>query len=562
MNSTKKQVLINFFIYLGIIVVFIFLSSVAFFRFDLTSEKRYTLSSATKEMVGKLDDIVFIKIYLEGSLPSGYKKLQKETKEILDEFKIYGGENIQFEFINPSENSNEEERLNLYKQLVKKGLEPVTISESDKENISQKIIFPGAIASYRNKEFPLQLLKTQIGTAEEVVLNNSIEGLEYEISNVIRKLTRTQSQKIAILEGQKELEEIWTRDFFKSLQEYYTVERVKLNQQFDALKDYKALIVAKPDSLFDEKDKFAIDQFVMRGGKVLWLLDPVFAEMDSLQKNPITYGIQKPLNLEDMLFVYGVRINSNLIMDIQGAPIPMITGMVGNVPQRSLLPWYYFPLSTSQSNHPIVKNLNAVRFQFASELETLSTQGITKTVLLSSSKYSRTVNVPVKISLDILRQKPIAEQYSKSNIPISVLLEGKFTSVFKNRLPKSITENPSIGFKENSVSTKMIVVSDGDVIRSQIAKNTGEAFPLGYDRFSGQTFGNKNFLLNCVNYLMDESGLISVRSREIKLRLLDKTKIENEKLFWQLINVLSPIILIIIFGVSMFIYRKKNYSSN
>ena len=560
MNSIKKQVYINFFIFFGIVATLFFLSRYAFYRIDLTSEKRYTLSPATKELVIKLDDIVYIKIYLDGDLPAGYKRLKRETKEILDEFKVFAGENIEYEFINPSENQNEADRISLYKQLMKKGLEPVTISESEKESVSQKTIFPGAIATYRSKEFPLQLLKTQVGTVQEVVLNNSIEGLEYEISNVIRKLTRKSSERIALLEGQKELDEIWTRDFVKSLQEYYQVERVKLNQQFDALKNYQALIVAKPDSMFDDKDKFAIDQFVMKGGKVLWLLDPVYAEMDSLQKSPITYGVQNPLNLEDMLFVYGVRLNNNLVMDIQAAPIPMITGMMGNVPQRSLLPWYYFPLSPPKINHPIVNNLNAVKFQFASQLDTLTTKGLKKTVLLSSSQYSRVVNVPVKISLDLLRQKPVQEQYNKSFIPLAVLLEGNFTSCFKNRLPKAITQDPAIGFKEISVENKMIIISDGDVVRNQISKNSSEAYPLGFDRFSGETFGNKNFLLNCVNYLLDESGLIAVRSREIKLRMLDKTKIENEKLFWQILNVISPLLIIVTFGLIMFFIRKRKFS--
>lgn len=561
MSKFKIQSLTQFFTYVGIIIASTFILKYVFFRIDLTSEKRYTLSDATKTLLNDLEDEVFFKIYLEGSLPAEYKKLQRETREMLDEFRVYAKEKIHYEFINPSESSDENQRMGLYKQLSKAGLEAVTVSEAGKDNVTQQIIFPGALVTYRSKETAMQILKTQIGNSQEAIINSSIENLEYELSNTIRKLTRKKKEKIAILNGHKELEEIWIRDFIKSLKEYYEPEIVILNHQIGGLQNYKSLIVAKPDSIIDEKDKFIIDQFIMKGGKVLWLLDAVSADMDSLQKSPVTYGVLRENNLDDMLFRYGARINPNLVMDMQAAPIPMITGMIGNVPQRSLLPWYYFPLVVPKSNHPIVKNLNAVKFQFVSEIDTIPVKDVSKTILLSTSNFSKTVNVPVKISLDILKMKPQPESFQNKNIPLAVLLEGKFQSSFKNRLPYSIIGDPSIGYRDISELNKMIIVSDGDIVRNQISKNTNEAFPLGFDRYSGQTFGNKNFLLNCINYLMDESGLISIRTRELKLRLMDLAEIEKNKTKWQLVNIVSPLVLLLLLGAFKFFIRNKKYSS-
>jgi ABC-2 type transport system permease protein len=303
---------------------------------------------------------------------------------------------------------------------------PATVSENEKDAVSQKILFPGAILTYQERETPVQLLKPQLGYAEEVNINSSIQSLEYEISNSIRKLFVRNKPRVAILQGHGELNEIWLRDFIKSLEEYYEVSLNIINGNFKGLQNKDALIIAQPDSMFSEKDKFVIDQFIMHGGKVLWMIDPIYANMDSLRDKPVMFGLPLEINLDDQLFKYGVRLNANLAMDIQAAPIPMITGSVGNQNQRTLVPWYFFPLSFPLSKHPIVNNLNAVKFDFVSTIDTVNSNNIKKTVLLTTSKYSRTLNSPVRISLEVLKQEPQEKQYNKSFLPLSVLLEGQF----------------------------------------------------------------------------------------------------------------------------------------
>jgi len=531
-----------------------------FFRLDITQEKKYTLAPSTNTLLGELPDIVYIKLYLDGDLPASYLKLQKEIREMINEFRMVAGDNVQYEIINPSEHSNDKAKYDFYRQLAKKGVLPVSISENEQEGVSQKILFPGAILSYRGKEVPVNFLKSRMGAGTDEIVNASVETIEYELSNGIRKLTRTEKEKIAFLEGQGEFTEPWVRDITQGLGEYYQVEHVRINHKLNALAPYRALVIARPDSAFDDKDKFIIDQFIMRGGKVLWLVDGVTADMDSLQSKPVMYGISKELNLDDMLFRYGARILPNLVMDMQSAPIPMITGMLGNQPQRSLLNWNYFPLVTPREKHPIVRNLNPIRFQFASSLDTIPVSGIKKSVLLSSSEYTRIQQTPARISLEILRAKENPSQYAHSPVILAVLLEGTFPSIFKNRISAAVAEDSAIAFKESSVPGKMIVVSDGDVIRNQVSKSTGESFPLGYDRFSGMTFGNRNFLLNCMNYLLDEEGLISLRSREIKLRVLDKNRVNRNKQTLRILNLLLPIGLVCITGILLLFLRKRRYA--
>ncbi|HOV11028.1 MAG TPA: gliding motility-associated ABC transporter substrate-binding protein GldG, partial [Bacteroidales bacterium] len=331
------------------------------------------------------------------------------------------------------------------------------------------------------------------------------------------------------------------------------------------LNKYRALIIAQPDSAFNEKDKYFIDQFVMHGGRVLWLLDPVFANMDSLQRTNQTIGIAIDRNLDDMLFNYGVRINTNLLLDMNALPIPAVTGQYGGQPKVELLPWYYFPVIIPSSKHPIVSNLNAIKMEFVSTIDTVGGKGIKKTVLLSSSKYSNVVNTPARISLDLLQSVPDERRYNKSNLSVAVLLEGSFKSVYLNRIsPELVSDVASFDYKEKSPETKMIVVSDGDVIKNQVDKKTKNPYPLGYDQYTGETFGNKEFIMNCVDYLCDDSGIISVRSREVKMRLLDPKKINNSgtKLSMQLINTVGPVLLVLLFGLIQLIVRKFRYTKN
>ncbi len=571
-TNIKRNNIIQILYGMIIIVLLNIIGSFIYTRFDLTAEKRYSLSPATKTLLKKLDDIVYFKIYLDGDFPAGFKRLSNSTKEMLDEFRAYNS-NIQYEFINPNAIVDKKQRNDMYKLLVEKGIQPTNLQIKQKGGSAQQIIFPGAEVTYKTQTMPLQLLVNQMGIESENVLNNSIQALEYNISNVIRKLSVRAKPRIAIIDGHGELNINEMYDITNALSEYYEVERIRIDEQINKLTKreisdsaatkisniYKAIIIAKPDSAFSEKDKFIIDQYIMYGGKVLWLIDPVFASMDSLKTTNQTVGIANEINLSDQLFRYGVRLNTNLIMDISALPIPIVTGKVGNQPQTSFLPWYYFPIITPIANHSIVKNLNAIKTEFVSSIDTID-NGIKKTILLTSSKYSRLVNTPVIIDLGILKKEPEERLYNKPFQSLAVLLEGAFESNFTNRITIDIAKSDKIGFLEKSKPTAMIVISDGDIIKNQFHYSKGFPLPLGYDQYTRQMFGNKEFILNCMNYLCDDSGLITVRSRELKLRMLDKTKIENSKIQWQLINVVLPVILIILFGMIITYLRQRRYS--
>lgn len=557
-RNLKQQTIIQLFLILAIVVLINVLAQFAFTRLDMTQEKRYSLSQSSKDLATHLDDIVYFKIYLAGDLPPGFLKLRNSLKEMLDEFRVYSKDNIEYEFIDPNSNPNEKERVELYKQLSKKGLYPTTLEENQNGSQSQKLIFPGAIVNFRSKEIPMQILKSKLGSGSDEMLNTSVENLEYEISSVLRKISVEKSISVAFLKGQNELSTSKFSDAANGLKDYYIVDTVSIGGKINALKDFKLLIIPKPDTAFSEKDKFVIDQFVMNGGRVLWLIDQMDIEMDSLETRSTTMAIPKNLNLDDMLFKYGVRINSDLLLDIQAAPIPVITGYVGNQPKQELFPWYYFPLLGTDSKNPIVHNLNLVKTEFASSIDTIETPNVQKTVLLATSKSSRTQSSPARVSLNILRDKPEIQLFNKRNIPVAVLLEGEFSSNFTNRIPDEIANSPEINFQKKSVPTKMIVVSDGDVIASHISKK-GNIYPLGYDRFTRQTFGNRNFILNCVDYLLDNKGVLELRSKEIKMRLLDPEKIESPELIkWT--NLLLPTLMVTIFGILFAFLRKRKFT--
>ncbi len=558
-RSAKRQSIIRMVLLLGILILVNVIAQFVFERIDMTQEKRYSLSKSSKDLASGLEDIVYFKIYLDGDLPPGFLKLKNSLKEMLDEFRIYSNDNIEYEFIDPSANPDEKQRVELYKQLSQKGLFPTNLEENEKGQQSQKIIFPGAIVNYRSQEIPMQILKSKFGGNSDVMLNNSIENLEYEISTVLRKLSREKSTSIAFLRGHNELSTKKISDAANGLSDFYIVDTVNIDGRLNALKDYKLLIIAKPDSAFDEKDKFVIDQFIMKGGRVLWLIDQLAMDMDSLEKQSTNVAIPKELNLDDMLFRYGVRINPDFVLDMQAAPIPVVTGYVGNQPKQEIFPWYYYPLLSAEGKNPIVNNLNMVKTEFASSIDTIEIENVTKTILLTSSKLSRLQAAPARVSLNILREKADPLMFNRRNIPIAVLLEGSFNSNYENRLPTAIATSRDIDFKVKSVDTKMIVVSDGDVISSYVSKK-GNVYPLGYDRFTRQTFGNKSFILNCIDYLCDNKGVLELRAKEIKMRLLDPAKIEQPQ-FIQWLNVILPTILIIIFGLIFTFIRKRKFTS-
>jgi len=561
-RKIRNQHIVELVITLGVIILLNFIGSFYYYRLDLTTEKRYTLSPATKEILTNLDDIVYIKVYLDGELPSGFVRMKTAISELLDEFRWHSPANIQYDFIDPMEDPDPGIRRNIAAQLYKSGLQPTNIQVKQKDGSTmQKIIFPGAIISYSGVDIAVNLLKNNPGFDAEVNINNSIQALEYEFISMIRNLASKKIEKVAFIEGHGELDELQTGDITKGLANFYQVDRGTIRGIYGCLDNYKAIIIAKPQLRFNESDKFVLDQYIMNGGRVLWLLDVVSVSMDSLLDGT-TFAFYSPFNLDDQLFRYGIRLNPDLVKDIQCHVIPVNKGLVGGSPQWSLSPWYYFPVIAPKHDHPITKSLNMIKLEFASSIDTVGeSDNIRKSVLLSTSPYTKRVQLPVQISLRESDMAPSESEYNQSNLPVGILLEGSFQSVFKNRaIPEGVSGN-SLEIRTSSEQTSMIVVSDGDIIRNEVISSPDGPViePLGYDRYTSQVFGNADFILNAINYMTDASGLISLRGREFKLRLLDRQLVRDEKLKWELINLVSPLVLIILIGVIIDIYRKKTY---
>lgn len=573
-KNLKRNQLTSFVITLVIIVVVNIIASFVYTRFDLTSEKRYTLSDTSKEILKNLDDYVYFRIYLEGEFPAGFKKLRKETKEMLDEFRAYS-KFIDYDFINPSESNDAAERNETYKILYQSGLNPTELSIQTKDGAQQIVIWPCALVSYKNKELPLDLLDTQVGKSSQDALNNSARNLEYKFISAIKDLSQRDKPNIAFIEGHGELTDKEVYDITQSLSKKYNVDRVAINEQITALNKrtersdssivissrYDAIIIAKPTKPFSEKDKFIIDQYIMRGGKVLWLIDPVFATMDSLQSSESTMGNSLDLRLDDMFFKYGVRLNKNLLLDYNSAAIALRTGQMGGQAQIEYFRWYYFPLLNSASNSNIVKNINPIKADFVSSIDpVVSDSDVQKIPLLKTSDYTKVSAAPVFISLSLLRQAPDTRMFAQKGQNVAYLLNGKFESLYANRMTSAIVESEEIGFMPSGKETSMIVVADGDIIKNQFHIPKGYPLPLGFDQYTQVTYGNKEFIENAISYLVDGEGLISIRSRELKIRLLDMNKVNDNTMLWQVVNVIVPSALVVVFGFIMAIIRKRKFT--
>ncbi|GAB4454818.1 MAG: gliding motility-associated ABC transporter substrate-binding protein GldG [Bacteroidia bacterium] len=437
---------------------------------------------------------------------------------------------------------------------------PEQVIEKKQNKTSESLVWPGALVSYKGKETVWQIFSRQLGFTPQENINHALNEIEYGICKSIHKVKRKKRPEISIVEGHKELDTLRLYDLIRTLSEEYNISRININHKLYALKNLDAIIIAKPDTLIDEKDKFIIDQFIMKGGKVLWMLDPVKINMDSFRLKGYSLALNNETNLEDMLFRYGVRLNPDLIQDLQCAAIPVNIGFSKGQPNFKLFPWIFYPLIMPTSNHPIVKNMDLIKTEFVSTIDTLSTSGIKKTILLTSSKNSRVAPVPFRVSLAITQFKLKESAFNQGTKPIAVLLEGTFKSLYANRIPSIIMEDSTIQFKEVSVPNKMIVISDGDIAKNDINRSTGVIYPLGYDKYTNQTFANKQFIVNCINYLLDETGLMQLRSREVKLRLLDQKKIALQKTKWQIYNVLLPPVIISILVILQYYWRKRKYA--
>ncbi len=545
-----------------IIILLTFISSFFIIRIDLTSEKRFTISPVTKNILKNLDDVVYVKIYLDGDLNIPFKKMQRNIRETLNEFRIYARKKLEYEFINPMAEKDEKIRNDVFNELYNKGLKPTNILSTDKEGgTSEKLIFPGAMVVYRGIELPLNLLKNNPGLDAEENIHNSMQSIEYELISTIRSLSNKVTEKIAFIEGHGELDEFQTGDITKELANYFQVDRGRINGQHGILDEYKAVIVAKPTKPFPEADKFVLDQYIMNGGKVIWFIDEVSVSMDSLVDGA-TFALINNLNIGDLLFRYGVRINPDLIRDIQCNIIPVNRALAGNPANFIPAPWLYYPLISGPATHPVTRNLNLIKTTYVSSIDTIGArQKLKKTVLLRSSPYSMTVSVPRMISLEEIKENPDKNQFTTPNIPVAVLIEGIFESAFRNRSIRDYLDVQS-SFMETSRPNKMLVVSDGDMIQNEIRLTPKGTLimQLGMDKYTQQYFGNKDFIVNAVNYLTDQEGLIQLRTKEFKLRLLDRNRIRDERLKWQTINSVLPLLVVILSGIIYQYFRKRRYA--
>lgn len=546
------------------IILLVSASSFLRIRLDLTEDKRFTLSTATRHVLDHLKNDIYIQVYLDGEIPIPLKRLKRSVGEMLDEFKIASGRKIDYEFINPSGDKDVKRREELYQNLAKKGLNPVILHASDTEGgQSEKTIFPGMIINYNGVEVPVNFLVNSSASYEQNILR-SIEGLEYELIQTISTLTSDSINKVAFIEGQDEIPEIETADITMSLAKYFTIDRGTIAGKPGILDKYAAVVIAGPEKAFNESDKLVLDQYIMKGGKVLWLIDEVKVNSDSLV-NGETVGLYRPLNIEDQLFRYGVRINPAIIQDLECASIRLMVMSGGTRQQVVSSPWVYYPLLRPASNNPITRNLNRVEGEFANYIDTVGLdRAIKKKILLASSNLSRVISPPVLISLKEADMTPDEKDFNKQNLPVAVLLEGKFPSAFKNRSVNNLTEDKNLKIITESKETRMIVVADADVIRNEVSMSglNESPLPLGRDKYTGQVYGNKDFLINCLNWLVDKNDIMELRSRELKLRLLNTKTIKAQKMRWQIINVAGPLIIVLLAGLTYGYFRKKRYTGN
>ena len=555
------------------IVVFVnVIGYYVFGRLDLTSEKRDTLSKSTKNLLKKVDEPLLYRVYLEGEFPADFKRLQNETKEMLNQFRAYN-KNIQYEFVNPNNFDNQQERQVFYQKLAQKGIQPTQIQVSTGNGYTTQVLIPAADVIYKGGETSIQLLQSQKYVDQSQLLNNSIQSLEYVLSNAIRALARGQKPSVAFLRGHGELELPNLSDMIGSLYEYYNLDTARMDENINSLttrslnpKDssylfhnkYDLIIIAKPTKMFSDRDLFILDQYVMYGGKLLWLVDALDADLDSLETAGQAVATRLPLNIDEMLFTYGVRVNPDLVMDIRCRPIPMKVGMVGEQAQIQFQPWMYFPEIVPLSPHPIVRNLDLIKTDFISSIDLID-NGIDKTVLLATSEFSRVKNAPAIYDLNEAKIDPDRRLFNRNNIPIAVLMEGSFKSMFRNRLTPDFVDIPAMGYREEGDSTRMIVISDGDIIKNRFNYKDATGYPLGYDFYTETMYANKELLLNCVDYLVGEEGSIASRSRDIKIRKLNVMKVKEERTKYQLLNILLPIGIIIAAGVVIFFVRRNQF---
>ncbi len=554
LESKRLTVVLEIAIVIAIAILINSVSSLFFIRLDLTEEKRYSISPATKALLANLEDDIYIEAYLEGELPAGFKRMRASLEETLTEFSVYSNGKIQFQFINPDQAVSQKSRNQFLMSLARKGIQPTDVFLTEEGKRIQKRIVPGIIVSYGSAEKGVQLFKGNKASSPEQRLNQSIEGIEYELANAIQEIIGLNLPSLGIIRGHNELDSADFISLHRALDKSYLVQIINLSQ-VEKIPAVDVIMLAKPSIRFSATDKYKLDQYLINGGAGLFMLDKVAVNMDSA--NIGTYSFPYDLDLDDQLFTYGVRINNDLIQDFVSGTYPIVVGNEGEQAKIQLLQWPYYPVVNEYTKHATVRNLDASLTRFASSIDTVKANGITKTLLFSSSPYSRKLMSPTYVDINLMQQELDPVKFTTKNIPMAYLLEGNFNSFFKNKfLPAGQLKEK---FKAEGTS-KLIVISDGDLGRNDMDPKTGQPLPLGYDPFTNQTFANQDLILNLLNYLTRGNGLITARSKQVLIRPLDKVKLKNGKLTWQLINLGLPLVILVLFGIIYNWARKRKYT--
>jgi ABC-2 type transport system permease protein len=539
---------------LALVVLINLVASLFFFRIDLTEEKRHSIKPVTKKILGRLDDVVYVEVYLEGDLNAEFKRLRNSIRETLEEFNVYSGGKVQYKFTNPMTALSQKAQAEFLQELASKGIQVLPVIETNEGERTEKRVVPGALVSYDGNEKGVMLFKQNIAASSQEVINQSIEGLEYELASSILILNSDERKHVTFLSGHGELDSLQTASLWASLREQYDVSEVNISN-VDSLKG-DVVIVAKPTQKFSEIDKLKLDQYLMRGGNLMMFIDQMHASMDSASTDN-NFAFPYETGLQDQLFKYGVRVNLDLVQDAFSATYPVVVSETGGQPQIMPMEWPFFPLIHRYANHPITRNMDASITRFISSVDSVRADGVKKTVLFTTSEYSRKLSAPVKVTVNDLRSvKP--QDFNGGMVPVAWLLEGTFTSVYKNRfLPDGASKD---GFLGNGVG-KLIVVGDGDFVRNDVNPRNGMPQELGKDPISGRVFANQRVVSNMVAYVTDQGGLITTRSKEIDARPLRKDKVKAERAKWQVINIVLPIVIIVILGVALSWVRKRRYAS-
>ncbi|MCA0959898.1 gliding motility-associated ABC transporter substrate-binding protein GldG [Muricauda ruestringensis] len=533
------------------------LASFVYTRFDLTEDKRYTLSEPAVTVAKKFESPVIIDVLLDGNIPAEFSKLKSETVQLLESF-ASKNKNIKYNLVDPL--VDEELAEQTIAELQGLGLQPANVTVEENGKVSNELVFPWAMVNYKDQTVKVPLLKNKLGATAEDRINNSVQQLEYAFADAFTKLNIGEKKSVAIIKGNGELDDMYIADYLTTIRDYYNIAAITLDSVasdpqsvLNQLKEFDLAVIAKPTQAFSDQEKYVLDQYMVNGGKSIWMIDQVSMEMDSVYAGGgEAIAVPRDLNLKDLFFRYGVRINPVLVNDLYFTQIVLATGE-GNDSQYNPLPWFYYPMVFSQNNHPINTNIEAVRFQFTSPMDILEND-YKKTVLLQSSPLSKTDGVPKIVSLEMINQQPNRENYTNGNQPLAVLIEGNFTSMYKNRVKPLKLQNTL----EEGPENKMIVISDGDIVKNQL--RNGRPLELGYDKWTNSFYGNKEFLVNSTNYLLDNTGLINIRNKKVTIPLLDVKKIAEQKTKWQLVNIGLPVILTLLFGLFFGYYRKRKFA--